>query len=171
VRLRFAEIVNADGTVYLDNMRTAKVTDHFILAGKGVEEFTPQFTFHGFRYAELTGLPAAPAKDAVVAEVIHTDAPFDAQLKAGSSMIDKLWSNIVWGQRSNFVGVPTDCPQRDERLGWMADAQVFWRTAAPRYMASLPQVRCGARRDRALDGAMRVSLFRGPLGCRPAIPA
>ena len=130
VRLRFAEIVNADGTVYLDNMRTAKVTDHFILAGKGVEEFTPQFTFHGFRYAELTGLPAAPAKDAVVAEVIHTDAPFDAQLKTGSSMIDKLWSNIVWGQRSNFVGVPTDCPQRDERLGWMADAQVFWRTAS-----------------------------------------
>jgi alpha-L-rhamnosidase len=61
--------------------------------------------------------------------VIHTDAPFDAKLKTGSTMIDKLWSNIVWGQRSNFVGVPTDCPQRDERLGWMADAQVFWRTA------------------------------------------
>jgi alpha-L-rhamnosidase len=130
VQLRFAEIVNSDGTIYTDNLRTAKVTDHFILAGKGVEEFTPQFTFHGFRYAEVTGLSAAPAKDAVVAEVIHTDAPFDAQLKTGSPMIDKLWSNIVWGQRSNFVGVPTDCPQRDERLGWMADAQVFWRTAS-----------------------------------------
>jgi alpha-L-rhamnosidase len=105
------------------------VTDHFILNGKGEEEFTPQFTFHGFRYAEITGLPSAPAKDAVAAIVIHTDAPFDARLKTGSPMIDKLWSNIVWGQRSNFVGVPTDCPQRDERLGWMADAQVFWRTA------------------------------------------
>lgn len=129
VRLRFAEIVNADGTVYIDNMRTAKVTDHFILSGKGLEEFTPHFTFHGFRYAEVTGLPAAPAKNALTALVIHTAAPFAAQFKTSNSMIDKLWSNILWGQRSNFVGLPTDCPQRDERLGWMADAQVFWRTA------------------------------------------
>ena len=129
VKLRFAEIVNADGTIYTDNLRTAKVTDHFILSGKGVEEFTPQFTFHGFRYAELTGLPTAPQKDAVTAVVLHTDAPFTAKLATGSAMIDKLWSNILWGQRSNFVGVPTDCPQRDELLGWMADAQVFWRAA------------------------------------------
>jgi alpha-L-rhamnosidase len=129
VRLRFAEILNDDGTLYTDNLRTAKATDHFILSGKGVEEFTPQFTFHGFRYAEVTGLPNAPGKDALTALVIHTDAPFAAQLKTGSTMINKLWSNIVWGQRSNFVGVPTDCPQRDERLGWTADAQVFWRTA------------------------------------------
>ncbi len=97
-----------------------------MLAGKGEETFTPQFTFHGFRYAEVTGLKAAPGKDAVTALVIHTDAPFAAELKTGSAMINKLWSNIEWGQRSNFVGVPTDCPQRDERLGWMADAQVFW---------------------------------------------
>jgi len=129
VRLRFAEIVNADGTIYTDNLRTAKVTDHFILAGKGVEEFIPQFTFHGFRYAEVTGLPEAPSKNAVTAIVIYTNAPFEAKLTTGSPMIDKLWNNILWGQRSNFVGVPTDCPQRDERLGWMADAQVFWRTA------------------------------------------
>jgi alpha-L-rhamnosidase len=129
VRLRFAEIVNDDGTLYTDNLRTAKVTDHFILAGKGVEEFTPQFTFHGFRYAEITGVRTNPGKDAIVAVVLHTNAPFDAKLKTGNGMVDKLWSNILWGQRSNFVGVPTDCPQRDERLGWMADAQVFWRTA------------------------------------------
>ena len=129
VKLRFAEILNDDGTLYTDNLRTAKVTDHFILAGHGIEEFTPQFTFHGFRYAEITGLPAKPGKDAITVQVIHTDAPFDARLKTGSTIIDKLWSNILWGQRSNFVGVPTDCPQRDERLGWMADAQVFWRTA------------------------------------------
>jgi alpha-L-rhamnosidase len=129
VKLRFAEIINADGTVYIDNMRTAKVTDHFILSGKGVEEFTPQFTFHGFRYLELSGLPKAPAKDAVIALAFHTDAPFTAKLETGSAMINQLWRNILWGQRSNFVGIPTDCPQRDERLGWMADAQVFWRTA------------------------------------------
>ncbi|MDE3186384.1 MAG: family 78 glycoside hydrolase catalytic domain [Acidobacteriota bacterium] len=129
VQVRFAEILNEDGTLYTENLRTAKATDYFTLAGRGVEEFTPQFTFHGFRYAEITGLPAVPGRDAMTALVIHAEAPFAAQLKTGSAMIDKLWSNIVWGQRSNFVGVPTDCPQRDERLGWMADAQVFWRTA------------------------------------------
>jgi alpha-L-rhamnosidase len=130
VQLRFAEVLNPDGTIYTDNLRTAKATDHFILAGGGVEEFTPQFTFHGFRYAELTGLPTAPSADAVKALVFHTDASFTTKLRTGSTMVDKLWSNILWGQRSNFVGVPTDCPQRDERLGWMADAQVFWRAAA-----------------------------------------
>jgi alpha-L-rhamnosidase len=129
VQARFAEIVNSDGTLYTDNLRTAKATDHFILSGIGHEEFMPQFTFHGFRYMEITGLPAAPAKDAVSALVIHTDAPFTAKLETGSPMINQLWSNILWGQRSNFVGIPTDCPQRDERLGWMADAQVFWRAA------------------------------------------
>jgi alpha-L-rhamnosidase len=130
VRLRFAEIVNDDGTIYTDNLRTAKATDHFILSGKGIENFTPQFTFHGFRYVEVTGLPTAPGKDAVSVLVFHTDASFTVKLHTGSEMINKLWSNILWGQRSNFVGVPTDCPQRDERLGWMADAQVFWRAAS-----------------------------------------
>jgi len=129
VRVRFAEIVNPDGTLYTDNLRTAKATDHFILSGNGVEELTPQFTFHGFRYAEITGLPTAPGKDAVTGLVYHTGAPFTGTLETGSAMINQLWSNILWGQRSNFVGIPTDCPQRDERLGWMADAQVFWRTA------------------------------------------
>jgi len=130
VKLRFAEILNPDGTLYTDNLRTAKATDHFILSGSGVEEFETQFTFHGFRYAELTGLPTKPDASAMSALVIHTDAAFAAQLKTGNEMINQLWANILWGQRSNFVGVPTDCPQRDERLGWMADAQVFWRTAA-----------------------------------------
>ncbi|MFZ0746908.1 MAG: family 78 glycoside hydrolase catalytic domain [Terracidiphilus sp.] len=130
VRLRFAEVLNADGTLYTENLRTAKATDYFILSGKGVEQFTPQFTYHGYRYAELTGLSTAPGKEAVTAVVFHTDAPFAAQLKTGNEIVNKLWSNILWGQRSNFMSVPTDCPQRDERLGWMADAQVFWRTAS-----------------------------------------
>ncbi len=129
VKLRFAEILNPDGTLYVDNLRTAKATDHFILAGKGTEEFEPTFTFHGFRYAEISGLKAAPKLEDIKAVPFHTDAPFTATLKTSSAMLNKLWSNILWGQRSNFVGVPTDCPQRDERLGWSADAQVFWRTA------------------------------------------
>ncbi|MGD0478743.1 MAG: family 78 glycoside hydrolase catalytic domain [Terracidiphilus sp.] len=143
VRMRFAEVLNPDGTIYTDNLRTAKATDTFILdhpdasqnwismdQTAGTEMFIPQFTFHGFRYMELTGLPAAPTKDDVAGIVIHTDAPWTAKLETGSAMINQLWSNILWGQRSNFVGVPTDCPQRDERLGWMGDAQVFWRTAS-----------------------------------------
>jgi alpha-L-rhamnosidase len=129
VRIRFGEILNAHGTLYTDNLRTAKATDHVILSDKGVSDFIPQFTFHGFRYAEVTGLSAAPNLRAMRALAIHTAASFDVELKTGNAMVNKLWSNVLWGQRSNFVGVPTDCPQRDERLGWMADAQVFWRTA------------------------------------------
>ncbi len=130
VQMRFAEVLNADGTMYVENLRTAKATDHFILSGRGVEEYQPTFTFHGFRYVEITGLASKPDPATLKAEVIHTAAPFTVQLKTGSAMIDQLWSNILWGQRSNFVGVPTDCPQRDERLGWTADAQVFWRAAS-----------------------------------------
>ena len=130
VQVRLGEILNPDGTLYTENLRTAKVTDHFLLSGNGQEELVPQFTFHGFRYLEVTGLKTAlDAKD-VKALVLHTDFPFTAELKTGNEMVNKLWSNILWGQRSNFVGVPTDCPQRDERLGWSADAQVFWRAAS-----------------------------------------
>jgi alpha-L-rhamnosidase len=137
IQLRFAEILNPDGTIYTDNLRTAKASDSIVdsdrkPSGGHAERvgYQAAFTFHGFRYAEVTGLTAAPDKDAVKAEVIHTDAPFTAKLETGSPMINQLWSNILWGQRSNFVGIPTDCPQRDERLGWMADAQVFWRAAS-----------------------------------------
>jgi alpha-L-rhamnosidase len=130
VQLRFAEVLNPDGTLYVENLRTAKATDHFIMAGKGVEQYQPAFTFHGFRYVEVSGYPGKPTAEAVKAVAFHTDAPFTMKLHTGSSMLNQLWSNIVWGQRSNFVGVPTDCPQRDERLGWTADAQVFWRAAS-----------------------------------------
>jgi alpha-L-rhamnosidase len=151
VQVRLGEVLNPDGTLYTENLRTAKATDHFILAsqppqGTGTAgELIPNFTFHGFRYLEITGLPpeqarsglsgdhgvnSAPALSDVSALVLHTDFPFTAKLTTGNAMVNKLWSNILWGQRSNFVGLPTDCPQRDERLGWMADAQVFWRAAS-----------------------------------------
>jgi len=130
VQVRAGEILNPDGTLYTENLRTAKVTDHFTLSGNGTEELIPQFTFHGFRYIEVTGLKSASQISGVRAAVLHTAFPFTTELKTGNEMINKLWSNILWGQRSNFVGVPTDCPQRDERLGWSADAQVFWRAAS-----------------------------------------
>ena len=130
VRVRTGEIVNADGSLYTDNLRTARSTDTFVLGGSGTEIVQPRFTFHGFRYLEITGLAQPLPLDSVTGVVFHTDAPFTAQLTTGSPMLNQLWSNILWGQRSNFISVPTDCPQRDERLGWAADAQVFWRTAS-----------------------------------------
>jgi alpha-L-rhamnosidase len=130
VQVRLGEVLNPDGTLYTENLRTAKATDHFILSGQGIEELVPHFTFHGFRYVEITGLKSAPKANYVTALALRTDFPFTAKLKTGDAMVNKLWSNILWGQRSNFVGLPTDCPQRDERLGWMADAQVFWRAAS-----------------------------------------
>src|SRR3984893_17805887 len=133
IKLRFAEVLNPDGTLYVDNLRTAKATDHYILAGSkengGTEEYQPQFAFHGFRYAEISGIKEKPTLETLKAVVLHTDAPFTTRFDTGDAMVNQLWSNVIWGQRSNFVGVPTDCPQRDERLGWSADAQVFWRTA------------------------------------------
>jgi len=130
VRMRFAEVLQPDGEIYTDNLRTAAVTDTYTLQGKGTEVFEPHFTFHGFRYIELTGYPGTPAKDSVEGVVFHTDAPFTIQFQSGNDTVNQLWSNILWGQRGNFLSVPTDCPQRDERLGWMGDAEVFWRTAA-----------------------------------------
>ncbi|HKT46526.1 MAG TPA: family 78 glycoside hydrolase catalytic domain [Candidatus Acidoferrales bacterium] len=130
VKLRFAEVLNPDGTLYVENLRTAKATDHFVLSGNGEETFQPLFTYHGFRYVEVSGIKSREDLKDIQAVAFRTDAPFTSELKTGSPMVDKLWSNILWGQRSNFVGVPTDCPQRDERLGWSADAQVFWRAAS-----------------------------------------
>ncbi len=135
VQVRVGEALNPDGTLYTENLRTAKATDHFILSGLATDVLVPHFTFHGFRYIEITGVKSASNVGGVFAQVLHTDVPFTAKLKTGNAMINKLWSNILWGQRSNFVGLPTDCPQRDERLGWSADAQVFWRAAS--YNAAL----------------------------------
>lgn len=130
ITLRFAEVLNPEGTLYVDNLRTAKATDRFTLAGRPTAEiFQPLFTFHGFRYAEITGLRTRPTTATLKAVVVHTDAPFTTQFSTGDPMVNTLWNIVQWGQRSNFVGLPTDCPQRDERLGWTADAQVFWRTA------------------------------------------
>jgi alpha-L-rhamnosidase len=130
VQVRVGEALNPDGTLYTENLRTAKATDHFILDGLGADVLVPHFTFHGFRYIEITGVKSASDVQGVFAQVLHTDFHFTAKLETGNAMVNQLWRNILWGQRSNFVGLPTDCPQRDERLGWAADAQVFWRAAS-----------------------------------------
>jgi alpha-L-rhamnosidase len=130
IRLRFGEVVMPNGELYTENLRTAEATDTYILSGKGSEVFEPHFTFHGFRYVEVTGYPGKPSDAAVDGVVFHTDAPFTIQFQTANNIVNQLWNNILWGQRGNFLSVPTDCPQRDERLGWMGDAEVFWRTAS-----------------------------------------
>jgi alpha-L-rhamnosidase len=129
VRIRHAEVLDPDGTVYTANLRTAQATDYYTLAGTGAEVYEPRFTFHGFRYVELTGYPGTPALSAVTGRVIGTAAPFTGELTTSDPMVNQLQSNIVWGQRGNFLSVPTDTPARDERLGWTGDINVFAETA------------------------------------------
>lgn len=130
VRLRHAEVLNPDGTLYTANLRTAAATDTYILKGRGEETYEPRFTFHGFRYVEVTGFPGTPPATAVTGRVMHTSAPFTFDFETDVPMLNKLHSNITWGQRGNFLSVPTDTPARDERLGWTGDINVFAPTAA-----------------------------------------
>ena len=130
ITLRFAEALNSDGTLYTTNLRAARSTDHYTLKGNGEENWEPRFTFHGFRYVEIQGYPGTPTEETITGIVVHSEIPPTGIFECSDPLINKLQHNIVWGQKGNFVDVPTDCPQRDERLGWTGDAQVFVRTAA-----------------------------------------
>jgi alpha-L-rhamnosidase len=130
VTLRHAEALNPDGTIYTTNLRFARATDRYVLKGGGEEVYEPRFTFHGFRYVEVTGYPGEPPLEAITGRVVHSATPPTGSFECSSPTVNQLQSNIVWGQRGNFLSIPTDCPQRDERLGWMGDAQIFVRTAA-----------------------------------------
>jgi alpha-L-rhamnosidase len=130
VKLRHAEMLQPNGDLYVENLRTAAATDMYTLKGAPEgETWEPRFTFHGFRYAELAGLAEVDATSCT-AVVMHSDTPRIGDFACSDPLLNQLWRNIDWGQRGNFVEVPTDCPQRDERLGWTGDAQVFVRTAA-----------------------------------------
>lgn len=132
LRLRHAEILDADGNLYLANLRSARCTDYYTLKGGGTEVWEPRFTFHGFRYASLhtEGSVSDFSLEKVEAIVLHTMMKETGTFRCSHPLLNRLESNISWGQKGNFLEVPTDCPQRDERLGWTGDAQVFIRTAA-----------------------------------------
>lgn len=130
ITLKFAEVLDKEGNFYTDNLRSAKCTDHFILKGSGEEVFEPHFTFHGFRFVKIEGLSGQPTMEQITGVVIHSDMTPTGTFSCSNPMINQLQHNIQWGQKGNFLDVPTDCPQRDERLGWTGDAQVFSMTAA-----------------------------------------
>lgn len=128
--LRHGEALKEDGALYTENLRMALATDIYVSSG-GRQVFEPRFTFHGFRYVEVS-LPEGMGPDDITltAHAVHSDMPSTGVFECGSELLNKLQSNIVWTQRSNFLSVPTDCPQRDERMGWLGDAQVFFHTSA-----------------------------------------
>ncbi|MDR1093248.1 MAG: glycoside hydrolase family 78 protein [Clostridiales bacterium] len=125
---RHGEVLNPDGTLYTANLRRVEATDTVILAGGGAEEFRPLFTFHGFRYAEVAVQGKAEILS-VRGEAMYSDLRETGAFSCSDPLVNQLYSNLVWGQRSNFLNLPTDCPQRDERLGWSGDAQIFCGTA------------------------------------------
>jgi len=128
--LRYAEVLDGEGNLYQDNLRAAKQTDRYIFAEDKSLDFQPQFTFHGFRYVEIGGLTSELSEADIVGKAIYSNLPETGHFECSDPQINQLFSNIFWTQRSNFVSVPTDCPQRDERLGWLGDAQIFFRTGA-----------------------------------------
>ena len=130
IRLSHAEVLDKAGNFYTENLRRAKAQDVFILKGDGEESFEPRFTFHGFRYIRIEGLDGPVNPDDFTAVVLYSNMPKTGEFSCSNVLLDQLQHNIQWGQQGNFLDVPTDCPQRDERLGWTGDAQVFSRTAA-----------------------------------------
>lgn len=130
IKVYHAEVLDKDGNFYTENLRSAKQELFYILKGDASETFEPNFTFMGFRYVKIEGLRQTASKDMVQGVVIHSDIPVKGNFDCSEPLVNQLQHNIQWGQKGNFLDVPTDCPQRDERLGWTGDAQAFAPTAA-----------------------------------------
>ncbi|WP_435414378.1 family 78 glycoside hydrolase catalytic domain [Polaribacter aestuariivivens] len=131
LKVRFAEKLSPDGTFYTENYRSAQSTNYYTASKDGVIEWMPKFTFHGFQYVELSGFDTSkkPSKDWVTGLVQYSDFEKNGKFTSSHEKLNQLQSNIVWGLRGNFFDIPTDCPQRDERMGWTGDAQVFGPTS------------------------------------------
>jgi len=130
VRLRHAEALDNEGNLYTSNLRGARQTVEYTLKGVGEEVFEPHFTFQGFRYVSVEGHPDPVLPHSITGVVVHSDMLYAGDIKTSSPLLNRLQHNIVWSQKSNFLDVPTDCPQRDERLGWTGDARAFSAAAA-----------------------------------------
>ncbi len=130
VKLTHFEVLDKFGNVYLANLRAAKQQAVYVLKGNGTEQFEPHFTFQGFRYVKVEGFPGELKPENLTAVALYSDMKPTGTFTSSNALLNQLQHNIQWGQKGNFLDVPTDCPQRDERLGWTGDAQAFCRTAA-----------------------------------------
>jgi alpha-L-rhamnosidase len=124
IRLRFSEVLNNDGMINTATNGNALATDIYILKGEGTEIYTPHFTYHGFRYVEMMGYPGAPTIESIEGLFFHSNVPKTGDFFCSHQLINQIHSNVLWGQLSNLMSIPTDCPQRDERQGWMGDIQL-----------------------------------------------
>lgn len=129
ITLRHAEVLTPDGELETETNRAVKATDRYITRGAGVEVWKPAFTFHGFRYVEIDGWPGELDAADICAVVVHTEMRRTGWFDTSNPLVTQLHRNVVWSMRDNFVSVPTDCPQRDERLGWTGDINAFGPTA------------------------------------------
>jgi alpha-L-rhamnosidase len=156
VRLRHAELLHEDGSLNVGPNENAEATDVFILRGGGPEVYEPRFTYHGFRYVEVSGYPGEPGPEAVEGCFVHSDVARTGTFRCSNALIDRVHRNVVWGQLSNLMSIPTDCPQRDERHGWLGDAHlsaeeaVFNFDMAAFYAKFLDDIRLAQKDDGSL---------------------
>ncbi|RKN78670.1 alpha-L-rhamnosidase [Ulvibacterium marinum] len=127
--LRYGERLHPDGSLMTENLRFARATDTYILKGEGMEEWEPKFTYHGFQYVEVTGLKNKPDKNTITGIAFGSSIPMVSSFTSSDETLNRMFENVIWTQRSNFMEVPTDSPQRDERLGWLGDVQIFSKSA------------------------------------------
>ncbi len=152
VKLRHAESLKPDGTIYTDNLRTAKAEDIYVLKGQGVETYEPRFAHHGFRYVEVTGFPGKPELDAIEGKVVHDALPRAGEFATSNPLLNQIYHNIFWTTRDNYRSMPTDLP-RDERQGWMGDRQevskgeTYMFDVAPLYAQWLADIQDAQRAD------------------------
>lgn len=173
VRLVYSELIHEDWTLNQITLRHMRATDEYTLSGEGVEVYEPSFTFHGFRYVQVFGLPCAPGEDAITGCVVRSDVDRIGSFTCDVSLLNQLQKNICWTEESNLHSIPTDCPQRDERLGWINDMTV--RNECALYNYRLPALYEKWLRDirdtqGKVTGAITDTAPFRVFGCRPADP-
>ncbi len=157
VELRHAETLGPDGMLYVANLRSAQCKDTYVLKGEGPEVYEPRFTYHGFRYVELRGYPGVPDLTTLQGRVVHTDLKPAGAFQCSNDVVNRVYRNIVWGVRGNYLSIPTDCPQRDERQGWQGDraaeskGESFLYEVVPLYAKWMDDIRDGQKPNGALS--------------------
>lgn len=173
VRLRHSELLYDNGMLNVENLRSARATDYYTLKGEGLETYEPRFTYHGFRYVEVTGYPGTLPMNAVTGRVVHSDVKPVGGFSSSKPVLNRIQHLVEWGITSNLHSIPTDCNQRDERMGWMADAHLYAESAMYNFdMAAFYTMWLRSIRDeQADDGSVPDTVPRARYARGPADPA